>query len=353
MPTITDQRAGPKRKEGIQWTDFTANAFKLELPDGKRVNACVKISEGCRNCYSETMTNHYWPRTETEAGRTFPGFSLPLLQRGKPWLDTELFRKLLRWKPKPPFKSPDGRPKVFAFDMTDFFLDLWPDEFLDQFMAVVAIRQDVDFQILTKRAERMHRYFTTGRGPVTRQMCIDRAAAEMIGGDPLNGPPWPLPNLFLGVSAEDQARADERIPILLRTPAAVRFVSYEPALGPVDMAYAVHRRRLGDSQPDWIIIGGESGHDARPFNIEWARNTIAQCKAARVACFVKQLGARITIKNDSLSEWGRDGDCVTAYDSDAPTHQGQEEDFFLEDSHGGDWNEWPERLRVREWPTRI
>lgn len=338
----------------IQWTDFTANPFKLELPDGKRVNACVKVSPGCRGCYAESIVRHFWPRTETEAGRTFPGFSLPLLQRGKPWLDGELLRKLLRWKPKPPFKSPDGRPKVFAFDMTDFFLDLWPDDFLDQFMAVVAIRQDIDFQILTKRAERMHRYLTTGRGPVTRQMCIDRAAAEMIGGDPFNSPPWPLPNLFLGVSAEDQARADERIPILLRTPAAVRFVSYEPAIGPVDFTEWTtlgHMSEEGQSL-DQIIIGGESGHDARPFDIEWARNTIAQCKAAGVACFVKQCGARIRMPNDGLMEWGREGDCVSPYDLDARTHQGEVEDFFLEDSHGGDQAEWPEWLRVREWPTR-
>lgn len=380
MPTITDQRAGPKRKEGIQWTDASCNPFKLELPDGKRVNACVKISEGCRNCYSETMTNHWWPRSETEAGRTFPGFSLPLLQRGKPWLDTELLRKLLRWKPKPPFKSPDGRPKVFAFDMTDFFLDLWPDDFLDQFMAVVAIRQDIDFQILTKRAERMHRYFTTGRGPVTRQMCIDRAAAEMIGGDPLNGPPWPLPNLFLGVSAEDQARADERIPILLRTPAAVRFVSYEPAIGPLDFTKirnaggestfpsinALRRWTNGSDTTglDWIIVGGESGK-ARPFNIEWARRTIEQCRAAKVACFVKQCGGNIRATYYEPDDRARERMLDRKHRIIVPTPGGEYEhnidtdfqppplaqlSFRYDDSHGGDPSEWPEDIRVREWP---
>lgn len=369
MPTITDQRAGPKRKEGIQWTDATLNPFKLELPDGKRVNVCVKISEGCRNCYSETMTNHWWPRTETEAGRTFPGFSLPLLQRGTPWLDVELLRKLLRWKPKPPFKSPDGRPKIFCFDMTDFFLDLWPDDFLDQFMAVVAIRQDIDFQILTKRPERMAKYLSIEGSRHVRTR-YTKIASEWLKP---SGEQWPLPNLWLGVSAENQQRADERIPILMRTPAAVRFASYEPAIGPVDFDEVLftavpgffgsclrwHHRGECHKQAgieystiDWIIIGGESGHGSRPFNIEWARNTIAQCRAAGVPCFVKQMGARITMRNDRLSEWGRDGDCVTAYDSESQTYQGEEEDFFLEDSHGGDPAEWPEFLRVREWPKR-
>lgn len=350
MATITDQRAGPKRKEGIEWTDATLNPFKLELPDGKRVNACVKISEGCLNCYSETMTNHWWPRTETEAGRTFPGFSLPLLQRGNPWLDTELLQKLLRWKPKPPFKSPDGRPKVFCFDMTDFFLDLWPDAFLDQFMAVVAIRQDIDFQILTKRPERMHGYITSNKTP--RRICdvIDPEWRDGRRGELIIK--WPLPNLWLGVSAENQPRADERIQFLMRTPAAVRFVSYEPAIGPADFTDWTtlgHMTEIGEAL-DWIIIGGESGSGARRFDVAWAERVIAQCRGAGVACFVKQMGARIAIRNDTLSEWGRGGDCVTPCDHDSRAYQGEIEDFRLEDSHGGDWNEWPEQLRVREWP---
>ena len=114
------------------------------------------------------------------------------------------------------------------------------------------------------------------------------------------GDPWPLPNVWLGVSAEDQSRAYERVPELLATPAAIRFVSYEPALGPVDFqALTLDDDSFLDAIDDedgttldWIIVGGESGHGARPFNVAWARSVVKQCANAGVACFVKQLGAK-------------------------------------------------------------
>ena len=151
---------------------------------------------------------------------------------------------------------------------------------------------------------------------------------------------WPLPNVWLGVSVEDQKTADERIPLLLQTPAAVRWVSYEPALGPVDFTEFIgcgHRKYDGDiicpmcgmcrlySQfIDWLVIGGESGPGARPFNIQWARDVIAQCKAAGVPCFMKQLGARPVSKCNGP--------------------------LFLHDRKGGCMDEWPSDLRVREYP---
>lgn len=142
---------------------------------------------------------------------------------------------------------------------------------------------------------------------------------------------WPLPNVWLGVSVEDQATADERIPLLLRTPAAVRFVSYEPALGPVNLLRYMSVPLAEIDNPgamlDWVIVGGESGPGARPFDIQWARNTVAQCKAAGVACFVKQVGS-------------------------VPMERGERWRYEpkLKDRKGGDWEEWPEDLRVREFP---
>ena len=139
---------------------------------------------------------------------------------------------------------------------------------------------------------------------------------------------WPLPNVWLGVSVENQATADERIPLLLQTPAKKRFISYEPALSAVDFA-----RLFATLGIDQLIIGGESGPGSRPFDIQWARDTIAQCKAAGVACFVKQLGARpyAMVQPDGYEK---------------PYRTEPE----LADRKGGDMAEWPEDLRVREFP---
>ena len=166
----------------------------------------------------------------------------------------------------------------------------------------------------------------------------------------LYGRGWPLPNVWLGVSAEDQETADARIPQLLDTPAAVRFVSAEPLLGPINLAplhtrdfvYGIDRHaslyalrgkggyQIPDShwmedfaKLDWVIIGGESGPQARPMDATWARALVDQCRDAGVSCFVKQLGKRPVMGEVPVS---------------------------LRDSKGGDPSEWPEDLRVREWP---
>jgi protein gp37 len=157
---------------------------------------------------------------------------------------------------------------------------------------------------------------------------------------------WPLPNCWKGVSVEDQRRADERIPLLLDTPAAVRWVSYEPALGPVDFEHVAHENCnprhyyaslsgyvIDGDQSDtdkisWVVIGGESGTGARPFNIEWARSIIAQCQEAGVPVFMKQLGAK------PYAEGG----------------EGRQLQLYLRDRKGGDITEFPPDLRVREYP---
>ena len=135
---------------------------------------------------------------------------------------------------------------------------------------------------------------------------------------------WPLPNIWLGVSAEDQSTADERIPVLLDTPATIRFVSAEPLLGPIDL----------ERYPslDWVIAGGESGHGARPCNTAWIQSIIEQCRAAGTAVFVKQLGSAPAYPREANG--GRVGHYVG-----------------LHDRKGGDPAEWPDDLRVREWPT--
>jgi hypothetical protein len=183
-------------------------------------------------------------------------------------------------------------------------------------------------------------------------------ALEVVG--------WPLPNVWLGTSVEDQAAADARIPALLETPAAIRFLSCEPLLGPVDLrrylsSGGVTCANCGDGTPgaccgspmkvedasvDWVIIGGESGQRARPFDIAWARDLIRQCRDAGVKVFVKQLGARPYESVDHLT-----AALATAL-GDPPSGRG--EPFYpiaLKDRrHGGEPGEWPEDLRVREFP---
>jgi protein gp37 len=148
----------------------------------------------------------------------------------------------------------------------------------------------------------------------------------------------PLINVWEGVSVEDQATADERIPILLQTPASVRFVSYEPALGPIDFGpwvnplASVRTLEPGVRWLDWVIVGGESGPGARSFDVEWARSAVRQCREARTACFVKQLGAKPI--------------------TDHRTRPEGEPHYWTYNlgAKASDPSMWPEDLRIREFP---
>jgi protein gp37 len=220
--------------------------------------------------------------------------------------------------------------RVFVNSMSDLFHETVPDEFIDRVLAVMALCSQHTFQVLTKRAERMcrymapmDRYFGDG-GPACVMTEIVRAFEESTGRRFLyphaDKVAKPLSNVWLGVSCEDQQRADERIPWLLKTPAAVRFVSAEPLLETVELDLSgVH----------WVIVGGESGHRARPCNAAWIRDIILQCRSAGVACFVKQLGSE-------------------PRPSHAPSDVAVR---FLKDKKGGDPAEWPADLRVREFPA--
>lgn len=251
-------------------------------------------------------------------------------------------RKLVTYDLCEPLKY--GREIRFLIK-ADLFHDDVPNEWIDRIFAVMALAPQHTFQILTKRPERMLAYFSAYYASTVElpraQLAVDRCAAEMNGGS-FHAKGWPLPNVWLGVSCEDQKTADERIPLLLETPAAVRFVSYEPALGPVEFGgwesmhgeqHARNSQRGDTWKPvrtgiDLIIVGGESGPRARPFDIQWARSTVKQCKAAGVAVFVKQMG-----RNPYR------GDIVTPQDN-----------YHFADRAGADPSEWPEDLRIREFP---
>ncbi len=140
----------------------------------------------------------------------------------------------------------------------------------------------------------------------------------------------PLPNVWLGVSVEDQKTADERIGPLIETPAAIRWISYEPGLGPVDLEQAAYKAgRLPESEGlglDWVVVGGESGPGARPFDLRWARSIIEQCRTAGTPVFMKQLGRN-----------------PIGYNGTAP--------FPTKSKKGGEPEEWPIDIRIREFPN--
>jgi protein gp37 len=281
----------------IEWTDATWNP----------VRGCSRVSEGCRNCYAERTAARFAIPGSVEAGN-FVGYVETVnghpAWTGKVDLIESKLEEPLRWK-KP--------RRVFVNSMSDLFHESLSVRQIARVFSVMAEAGQHDYQILTKRAERLLVILAEIEAYVREEW-------ERFDGGRFT---WPLPNVWLGVSVEDQVTADKRIPFLLQTLAAVRFVSYEPALGPVDFARLYGHVSIGgavdlcvdalrglytaawkgrDSLPDrrlsergagkldWIIAGGESGPGARPASPRWFRDVRDQCAGAGVAFFFKQWG---------------------------------------------------------------
>jgi protein gp37 len=251
-------------KSKIEWTDATWNP----------VTGCSKVSEGCRNCYALTFAERF---------RGTPGH---YFERGfDVTLRPDKLDQPLRWR----------RPRrIFVNSMSDLFHPEVSDDFIDQVFAVMALAPQHTFQMLTKRPERMAEYFRHHYRHAKVE--IEAAAISIDAGVEEEEEvtfDWPLPNVWLGVSVENQKAADERIPLLLQTPAAVRFLSCEPLLGPVDLDRWVVSDAMGvpiGHEIDWVIVGGESGPGARPVHPDWVRSLRDQCQAAGVPFFFKQQG---------------------------------------------------------------
>jgi protein gp37 len=254
--------------------------WRSALPGGKLGWHCEHVTTGCEHCYAERMNKRL-------------GTGLPFKPGHRKdidiFLDDEMLTAPLRWR----------KPRmIFVCSMSDLFADFVKDEWIDRVFAVMALAPQHTFQVLTKRPERMRAYFS-GRFDAT----IERH--------------WPLPNVWLGISCERQSEADARIPLLLQTPAAIRFVSAEPMLGLIDLTKLAAPKMRGvrsydeyldattgercsidtgcivdesDHSLDWVIVGGESGPDARPMHPDWARSLRDQCAAAAVPFFFKQWG---------------------------------------------------------------
>lgn len=339
------------------------------VPAGTFGYHCERVSPGCKNCYACTMN-----------GRTLPawGTGLDYTRQSRDkveiYLDEAELEKPLHWrKPR----------KIFPCSMTDWCAEFVTDEMRDRMLAVCALTPHHTYQFLTKRAAEMRAYLSSP----DRRESVEDAGGLIPGVCYANTQAgWPPPNCWFGVSVEDQQRA-QRIVELLRTPAALRWVSYEPALGPVDFTriktgahirefmrkMAVDTGRdpekvlqecaiddtpwrnalngdwfdgcdsgdgVSDKSPklDWLVAGGESGPGARPCDLAWLRSARDQCAAAGVPCFIKQLGAR---PFDGISKHR------------GIMHRTCEENLYLQlrDRKGGEPAEWPADLCVREMPA--
>lgn len=318
---------------GIQWT-------------WSPVTGCSRVSEGCRYCYAERLTATRLRHQPKYTRLAVLNGSGEARWTGEVRCHEDALHEPLHWrKPR----------RVFVDSMSDTFHERVPFEFIDRIFAVAALCPQHTFQILTKRPERMaeyldgkssdgwdrrHRVLHAMPRLVCGKWCFVSVEDWKRKGFPCpNSVEWPLPNVWLGTSCEDQATADARIPHLLRCPAAVRFLSLEPLLGPIELErwlVPVAGRDVdingeawrGGNQwhpIDWVIVGGESGKGARPCDVAWIRSIVGQCRSAGVPCFVKQWGSNPR-KNGAI--------------------------VSLADSKGGDMSQWPDKnLRVREYPS--
>jgi protein gp37 len=344
-------------KTSIEWTHrpgtvgLTWNPIRARRKDNGKVGwACTHASTGCIHCYAETINKRF--------GTKLP-FNVQSLDQIEFFLDEKILEQPLRQK-KP--------ATIFVGDMFDLFHEAIPDHLIDRVFSVMAhcsevwyrcSKRDCDhdpcdenhlephqphtFQVLTKRAERMHAYLS---GILLHERLID--AWGKLGWyfefPPITKALIPLPNVWCGVSVENQKYADERIPLLLQTPAAIRFLSVEPQLEEIQFT-RLHQLcpehdfaggfctqwHEGMRFVDWVICGGESGSGARMFRREWAESLLEQCRAANVAFFMKQFGSYAVLD--------------PRYDQTLPGASRK-----LADRKGGDPEEWPEHLRVREFP---
>ena len=395
-------------KTGIAWTETTWNP----------VVGCTKVSEGCRNCYAMRMAQRvasaadgretYALTERQEAYRSVVkrdegGLPLPQWNNTVICIESALSEPL-RWR----------EPRMcFVNSMSDLFHPEVPVEFIDRVFAVMALTPHITYQVLTKRPERAADYLLGIRdddvsgadgtaGPCGMQRLGD-AAGMMLDGDWIwnegkrhrgaierfiyaaydapyemededegvyypQGVPWPLPNLWLGTSIEDQPTADARMPHLLRCPAAVRFVSAEPLLGGLNFGEiylgAEHYQPLKGlrqnvfSDPSlvrhprvhWVIAGGESGPGARPCDVAWLRSLRDQCREVGVPFFCKQVGACVEMTFDEWNDLTDGG--ASGSERFTLLFDGCDRGYWKpNDRAGADPAEWPEDLRVREWPV--
>jgi protein gp37 len=296
-------------KTSIEWTrDDQGNPGHTWNP----VLGCSKISPGCKNCYAINHVHRmaHNPNPTIKAANE----GLTIIEGGHPNWTGKV--RLIPERLDVPLKK--RKPtRYFVNSLSDLFHESLPEESIDLVFAAMANAHWHTYQVLTKRAARMLQYFSERNSHLEMTRCFRnfRDYADPVG-------PWPLPNVHLGVSVESREYLS-RIDHLRKAPAAVRFLSLEPLLedlGQLDLS-GIH----------WVIVGAESGRGARRVDLEWVRSIVRQCRDAEVACFVKQLGKHPY--DEAIGAFGDGAQEITL------------------SGKGGDMQEWPGRLRVREFPV--
>lgn len=315
----------------IEWTDHTFNPWI----------GCTKVSPGCTNCYAEAM-NHRWGHERWGVGAKREHTSVGYWRQAKRWNQAAL--------------EEGRRHRVFCASQADVFDAEVPDGWRLELFSLIRQTPQLDWQLLTKRPERFHTCLVGAQGIVARH------STEAIGSDTdfeetrLWLAQWASGkaprNVWVGASTESQRALDDRLPYLQDIPAVVHFLSCEPLLERV-FIQSPARRAL-----DWVIVGGESGPRARMFHLDWARHLVEQCRASGVAVFVKQLGD-VPVMDEA--EWRRGETTYTDSSFELRTRvlshrnrnkvpMGSGLVPLLLTGKAGDPAEWPEDLRVRQWP---
>ena len=346
------------RADGSFTEGYTVNPIRFR-PHGsaKTTTMCQIKSPGCQQCYAASIVKRFWP---SDSLVQFKGYTAQGIESGEFVLDEKQLQSVLKIK-KP--------CRIFWVDMADIFHERVPFWMVDACLAVCALTPHITHMFLTKRPERMAEYFVqlkkaaddwapqTKHGAFTPSNILNlrHLARHTIDGRTyavaFPHHPWPLPNVWLGTSCETQKYADERIPLLLKSPAVVHFISAEPLLGPIDLTWpetlypdgppmCCDGRECGcmglPTDPpllygiDLVIVGGESGRSARSCNINWIRSIVKDCKQWNTAVFVKQLGSNPLVNTE---------EGVPLLGS-----------LDLSSSKGGDIEEWPSDLRIRQFP---
>lgn len=286
----------------IQWTDHTFNPWE----------GCTKVSPGCANCYAEAR-NKRWNKG-ANWGKGAPRRRTSEANWKQPLKWNREAQRIVEQSVHDDIGPMHYRPRVFCASLADWLDDEVPIRWLGDLIYLIRNTPNLDWLLLTKRPENFEK----------------RLSQVAFTEEWLKGKPYS--NVWIGTTVEDQARADERIPMLLQIPAKIHFLSCEPLLENVDLGLIELLNDAQDGSPmiQWVICGGESGQKARPFNIEWARGLKGQCEAAGVAFFMKQLGS-----NPRQHCWDQSNTSSA---------------IFLKDRSGGDCDEWPKDLRIRQFP---
>lgn len=333
----------------IQWCDHTFNPWE----------GCAKVSPGCANCYAENRNARFnggesvnWGRGAPRRRTSAANWKLPLRWNagGEVCVDCGGYRGEDQECECGQIGAigKTRRARVFCSSLADWLDDEVPVEWLADLLTLIHGTPNLDWLMLTKRPENWKDRLglacdlNDAGVPICRYDVYDWIMRWRNRGKFPN-------NVWIGTSVEDQKRADERIPELLKIPASVRFLSVEPMLESIDLKYACFNGADSfGTMPgiDWAIFGGESGPGARPCNLEWISDGVKQCVEAGVAPFVKQLGGKPWVDNANNYDWPDDWGIRI---------DGGDDSFAagwvkFADKKGGDWNEWPLDLRMREWP---